>query len=285
MPHYHADTTPDFALPKIKLGSSGAERYQVRAKGQIGRLFKQMHSAGVLVTAYYGPDERYLLCSLLAAEPENKRLILSSTSDAETTHQLARAQQLICVSRHHDVRIQWQSETLKTVDYQGEPALLTPMPQSLLHLQRREFHRLTTPVTHPARCRIKRETGPHPEAASPATPSPVTTPPASPPDNVEVTLVDISCGGIGILDAQHELDLQPGMIYRNCILILNELGEFTVDIEIRNTYPITLINGKPAQRTGCAFLNLPSHIDAALQRYLHALDMKRHGHLGDSVHG
>lgn len=277
MPHYHADTTPDFALPKIELRGGGAEqRYQVRAKGQIGRLFKQIHSAGVLVTAYYGPDERYLLCSLLAVEPENKRLILSSTTDAETTRQLARAQQLICVTRHHDVRIQWQSETLKTIDYQGEPALLTPVPQSLLHLQRREFHRLTTPVTHPARCRLSRETDPHPDAAPDAAPILV---------SIEVTLVDISCGGIGILDDQHELDLKPGMIYRNCTLILDEFGEFSVDIEIRNTYPITLSNGEPAQRAGCAFLNLPSHIDAALQRYLHALDMKRHGHLDGSMHG
>ncbi len=275
MSHYNADDAPGFAQPKIALtGNFDAQRYQIRASGQIARLLRQMHQAATLITVYYGPDDRYLLSSLLAVEPDAQRLVLSGTANAETNRQLSSVQQLICVSSHRRVPTQWQSEGFRLIDFQGEPAIQTPLPQSLLHLQRREYLRLTTPVSQPARCRLSWKAKPDP--SSPGQEAETKT--------VMVTVVDISCGGIGILDHEEELVLKPGRRYQDCLLDLGEFGEIQVDIEIRNTYAVTLTNGNPARRAGCAFLNLPPRINAILQRYIHALDMKRHGHLDGSVH-
>lgn len=275
MSHYNADDAPGFAQPKIALtGNFDAQRYQIRAPGRIARLLREMHKAASLITVYYGPDNRYLLSSLLAVEPDARRLVLSGTANAETNQQLGSVRQLICVSSHHRVPTQWQSESLKLIDFEGEPAIQTAFPQSLLHLQRREYHRLTTPVSQPARCRLSWED--KPASSSPDQETETKT--------VTVTVVDISCGGIGILDHEEELVLTPGRRYHDCLLDLGEFGEIQVDIEIRNTYAVTLTNGNPARRAGCAFLNLPPRINAILQRYIHALDMKRHGHLDGSLH-
>lgn len=291
MPHYRSETAPGFALPRIELtGESDAQRYLVRARGQIVRLLKQLKGAGALITGYYGSDERYILCTLLAVEADDAQLIFSGTSNTETAAQIGAAPQLLCVSSYRNVRLQWRSEHLQLIDYQGEPAILAPLPDSVLHLQRREFHRLTTPVANPARCLLNPVPQPpsdhsdSPARGADGTPAGSATSGARKP-GTEVTLVDISCGGIGILDYAQALDLRPGVVYHDCTLLLDEFGEYSVSVEIRNTYTVTLTNGKPAQRAGCAFLNLSPRINAALQRYIHALDMKRHGHVGDTLKG
>ena len=89
------------------------------------------------------------------------------------------------------------------------------------------------------------------------------------------SLVDISCGGVAILDDQHALNIAVGTRYNDCEVDLPGVGLLAVNLEIRNSQDLTLLNGRTTRRVGCAFLNLSSRTLATVQRYIMKLERER----------
>ncbi|HUK04154.1 MAG TPA: PilZ domain-containing protein [Burkholderiales bacterium] len=80
---------------------------------------------------------------------------------------------------------------------------------------------------------------------------------------VEASILDISPGGIGILQAGPNVSLEAGMFLKGCRIEIPGEDPIIVDLEVRHTGPAVLADGTPAQRAGCRFLNLP-HASANL---------------------
>lgn len=89
------------------------------------------------------------------------------------------------------------------------------------------------------------------------------------------SLVDISCGGIAILDDQRQLNIAVGTRYTDCQVDLPGIGLLEINIEIRNSQDLTLLNGRTTRRVGCEFLNLSSRTLATVQRYIMKLERER----------
>lgn len=118
--------------------------------------------------------------------------------------------------------------------------------------QRRSFYRLMTQAVAPLSCYIPVQG-----------------------DELEIDLIDLSVGGIGILGYMPGLLLRPGMQYRGIRIELPQVGTLVADIEIRAAEDVTLRNGIHTVRTGAQFLKLSAPAQNLIQRYILLAERER----------
>ena len=98
-------------------------------------------------------------------------------------------------------------------------------------------------------------------------------------DILKLSLVDISCGGIAILDEKKVLDCSIGTTIEHCKLDLPGIGLVEVVLQIRNHQELVLLNGKSNRRIGCQFINLSNAVLSNIQRYIMKLERERNAKL------
>ena len=136
--------------------------------------------------------------------------------------------------------------------HDGRPALALPVPESLLHLQRRELMRRVPPPGMLA-CAV-----PAPNAAKGAAP-------------VRTTIRDIGGGGLAVLAPGDALLLCLGDVLPGCAIELPQLGPVEVTLRVRHLRAIRQ-HGRDVCEAGCEFVDLPAAAQAKLFRYLMQLD-------------
>jgi len=80
--------------------------------------------------------------------------------------------------------------------------------------------------------------------------------------------MDISVGGVALVCAEYEAELQPGKIYTNCQITLPDVGILTATIRVKNTFEVTLREGIVKRRAGCEFIQMDGKMAILLQRYI-----------------
>ena len=130
----------------------------------------------------------------------------------------------------------------------------------MIRLQRREFYRMSTPVSNPVKVTI-----PVPYELGGG--------------NAVLPLSDISCGGVCIFDNKFTLGNTIGKNYPNCRIELPEIGIVTTTLQVRNSIDMTLLNNKANRRLGCQFLDMPRASAAAVQRYITRLERERNARI------
>lgn len=229
---------------------SGAEQFRVAGKVEILRMMEQLAEHHELLCIYVDATDRFGLSSVLAVT--ERSLVLDMPSNA-LRNEIVAASQLYCVSSLQRVKLQFDADAPSEIEWQGQPALEVPLPQSVLRIQRRDYYRLTVPLGQPLSCFF----------------------PAGHGEEFEVSLVDISVGGIGILGYVPGLRLTAGTVYHGVRIELPEAGTVVGDIEIRSSYTVTLKNGIKTVRTGGQFINLPGPMQSLVQRYITRVERER----------
>lgn len=208
------------------------------------------HKAALMVFLENGPE--MFASNLLQVTPD--KLVIDSAIPAVRPLVLA-AKSLLCITTMPDkVRVQFPLTRTHETSFNGLPAFVASLPTTLLRLQRREYFRLTTPVTHPLRC-----------AFAPAVKMPA----------IEITIVDISSGGIALALTEGGPTLIQDTLYPNCRIELPEIGSVIASIKIRSLFDITLRNGSRVRRAGCEFVNLPAGATSTIQRYILKAERER----------
>jgi c-di-GMP-binding flagellar brake protein YcgR len=228
------------------------EQFRIRSRPEIARVFRDMSKAGELVTAYLA-DREFFLTTILGIDAENARIFLDYGADERLNERALQAAQLLFVGRHYQVRVQFTAAVSK-VNLKDGPALAASFPDSILRIQRREFYRLTTPLAARPLCRISLPNG----------------------ATLEAIIVDISLGGIGIIETEGDEPLwEPGHIIKDVRIELPDDTRIQSDIEIRNRYLLPQAQGQVQYHIGCKFLHLESRMNADIQRYIHRVDLER----------
>ena len=88
-------------------------------------------------------------------------------------------------------------------------------------------------------------------------------------------LVDISCGGIALLDEKKVLNADFGTVYQNSKIDLPGIGLIDVTLEVRNSQNLTLLNHKTTRRVGFQFVNMPGNIMAQIQKLITKIERER----------
>ena len=166
------------------------------------------------------------------------------------------AGKLIFITSHDQVKVQCVSHGIEKIRFEGRDAFSVGIPASLLRMQRRDYYRITTPAVNPLKCTIPMPAGHHPAT-------------------IEVVLLDISCGGISVIDHPHKIDFTPGTTYRNCRIDLPGIGTVNATVKVKSTFEVTLKNGVPCKRCGCEFVAMPENMLAMIQRYIMKLEREK----------
>ncbi|MBR7798938.1 flagellar brake protein [Undibacterium fentianense] len=238
------------------LGTENQSPYQVESRREIIALLRGFKEKNQLISMLINNGSEAFITSVLEVDDTNNVVTLDSAPGAEANQRIVEASQVFFDGLLDKISIQFSSSKLQRTIFENRPALQMPMPSTLIRLQRRENYRINTPLSTPIKCLIPIEV-----------------------EEVQriykFSLVDISCGGIALLDEQRMLDITTGTRYTDCQIDLPQIGLIELNIEIRNSQDLTLLNGRTTRRVGCAFLNLSSRTLATVQRYIMKLERER----------
>lgn len=242
------------ALPS--LGTENQSPYQVESRREILALLKGFRDKSQLISLMINNGSEAFITSVLEIDDANNTVIIDSAPGIEANQRIVEASSVFFDGLLDRISIQFSSSKLQRTQFEGRPALQMPVPTSVIRLQRRENYRINTPVSMPIKCVIPIET-------------------ESGKQNQKFSLVDISCGGIAILDDRNLIDITIGTCYEFCQIDIPSIGLIDLTLEIRNSQELTLLNGKTTRRIGCAFVNLSSRTLTSVQRYIMKLERER----------
>ncbi len=236
---------------KIEILSSGEDaEYRVSSAREIEIVLKNIFKSRSRIALYYSEENEFILTTLLDVDASG--LWLDQSRQPQENNRLLKSNKLIFVGSHAQVKVQFTSDHATSTTYQGQPAFFLKLPDSIYRLQRREYFRLTTPVSDALLCVIPVDEAVERHAH-------------------EITIMDISGGGVGLTCTELDTVLVPGNTYENCKIDLHEVGEFFGTIEVKNLISLTTPSGKTVRRAGCEFKNLDGTSTMLLQRYVTAM--------------
>ncbi len=245
----------DNQAPKPGGGAADYSKYLVNSKAEVVYVLRAVMQKTELVTAYFNHGREFVLTSVV--EVSDDHVILDYGANEALNRKLVEAGKVMFVTAQEKVRVQFSAPYVEKVSFEGQNAFRIPLPDSLLKLQRREYYRISTPISAPLKCEVPLPSG----------------------GKVDVTVVDISVGGVGIVGYPAGLDLEVGAVYPGCRIELPEVGTVLATLQIRSSFDVTLRSGAQTRRSGCQFLDLPSNMQVLLQRYIIKLERERRAKL------
>jgi c-di-GMP-binding flagellar brake protein YcgR len=131
----------------------------------------------------------------------------------------------------------------------------SPIPESLVRLERRAFFRIQAGPPWLNRCSI-------------------------PGMGLELRVHDVSLEGIGLRCAQPPtVELQPGMVLEQAPIDFRGLGSIQIDLLIRAVYPAPSLESTqtsvPVLHLGCSYESLSRQQENWLQRLMYQLEVNR----------
>jgi flagellar brake protein len=229
------------------------ERFMLRRPGEIVTVLNQLAKRPEIITAYFDAGRRHLITAVLAVQPESQSLILDMGPNESINRLVVQTPRVICLTKHQSVSVKFPCGPLRLTEFNEQPAFLTALPEMVYRLQRREFFRVPTPVTSPVLCRLHGQ-GQH-------------------TDVNEFRAVDLSVGGLGLVDLDMTLRFEPRARINVAELVLPGSEVIQVQLELRNISRHIQRDGRVGRRLGLAFIGLQPRHATTIQRYLHQLQL------------
>lgn len=242
------------------LGTENQSPFQVDSRREIIALLRGLKESNQLISMMINGGSEIFITSVLDLDDVNNTVTIDSAPGQLSNQRIVEAPRVFFEGLLDKISIQFSSSSIQRTTFENRPALQFAIPVSLIRLQRREYYRINTPLSNPIRCIVplKEDTG---------------------FDSVQLSLVDISCGGIALLDDRRILDNTIGKMYDHCEIELPVTGLINVALQIRSSQDLILLNGKTNRRLGCQLSNLPSTVLASIQRYIMKLERERNAKL------
>jgi flagellar brake protein len=232
---------------KIELFSSDEENeYLITNPKEIVSILHDIAKRKSRVALYYNEGISMVLTMILAVDENG--VWIDAASNPLDNRLIERSKRIIFVSTHNQAKVQFVAGDAMLGTYEDAPAFSLGLPRKLLRLQRRDYYRLVTAETGALNCII------HPNAVQTI--------------QHEVTVMDISIGGVALVCEQTGVELRPGIVYEHCQIELPGLGTVETAIEVINTFEITDRSGKIKRRAGCVFVKPDGKTTMLLQRYV-----------------
>lgn len=234
------------------------DKYLLRSRKEIVLTLRALREKRALITVYFNQGDDFLLTTLIAIEGDSDALIFDIGSDADMNRKaLACRDKLFFVTSLDKVKIQFSVSRLEKTRFEGHPAFRAPLPDTFLRLQRREYYRLTIPISNPLKCCI-----PFKQADGTET-------------TVETIVYDISCGGLAVMAPPEGVGFEVDRLFENCRIDLPHIGTITATLQVRNVFEVTQRNGARVKRAGCQFEDMPGHMRTLIQRYITRIERER----------
>lgn len=237
-------------------------RYLLHSRTEILAVLRTLIQKGAMVTVYFDGGRSFLLTSLLTLTADNSEIVFDPSSDPEMNQRALRADRLIFTTMIDRVKVQFSLGKLEEARFEGRPALRGGVPATLLRLQRREYFRLSTPIANPLKCQLPMTRADGSVLA------------------LDIPLLDISGGGVGLMAAQEQEVLFPTeAIFAETRIALPDEGVLVSTLRVRNTFDVVTRSGTRYLRVGCEFVDLPGSRLTMIQRYITRIERERKARL------
>lgn len=224
---------------------------------EILRHLQTLQTQRSFVTLYLDGGQDFFLSTIIAVDEENRLISLDIPSQTEHLKKALAAKKVTLSTVVDRIKIQLRLPSLefKQTDL---PALVSPLPDSMLRLQRREFFRIETPRIDPLRCKFaRRHADGHAEA-------------------FDFPLYDISGGGLCLIGKiGYAETFLLGELFADCRLEIPGESVISVNLRVKEISRVETFNGEPQLRLGCEFINLPGTRLSLIERYITRLERER----------
>ena len=237
-----------------QLSVPDTDEYRVGSRVEVIRALRGLIQHRAPVNAFFNQDNDMILTAVIAVDADNDIVYLDYGANEAMNRRMI-GDVVTFMSSAGSVKLQFEGSRLTVGMYEGMPAFRMPVPTKMLLLQRREYHRVDTPIANPLICTIPTPDG----------------------NALKMPLADISVGGISLLIGDSKADeiFEKGMVIPSCKLIIPEAGMLDVTLNVQAFFPITRKDGTKVPHMGCAFVDLRLPMETAIQRYINKLERDR----------
>lgn len=230
------------------------EQFIVQNQKQIIQILNDLAKHHEMLKVSFNNDT--YLTNVISVDANNHAVYLDIGIDESFNNRLLASHHVV-FSKDDGIRIKWTSAQVSLATLKDGKAIKIALPQKLMRLQRREFFRLATPIVNPVPCIIPivDEANPDSERA------------------LELTLVDVSLGGVGAIAADPLDELFViGASFNQCKINFPEVGETSLMLQVRNITAITMKDGVIRHRIGLQFISPSRGNEGLINRYTYNLE-------------
>ncbi|CAL8481422.1 flagellar brake protein [Caballeronia sp. S22] len=231
------------------------DRYAQRHTLQIAVCLRTLLGRRDFLTVEFG--DMQIVTQLLDVDSGRAHFVFDFGSTAKDNRALVDADELTFRSQPSGIRTHFVTGGAVVVTFEGRPAFEVPFPAVLHYVQRREFHRVDTPMFDPFVASGLDGAG----AA------------------FRLELQDLSLGGVALRmrDARFEA-LAARTVWNDVRLQMGGLGAVPVDLEVVAPRQIVTPTGEHRTVLGCRFIHLKANAERVLQRAITLLETRRKEH-------
>lgn len=218
-------------------------RQLVNDKDQVSVSFNE--GADVLLTMLLHVDDEndLLYCDWGGSETANNRYLQSDRAFFIATPGGVR-NQFLCVGRP------------QVGTYEGKPAFTVKLPEKYVRMQRREFFRLSLPMTQRPVCKVTIDGKTH-----------------------DLSVVDIGIGGVAMETTNLQFPVEIGTDFTDALITIQGFGELRTPIGVR--YVGDVAKGTlHVKRLGCVFTRLSAAQENLVQKFMAQIQREEKAKLG-----
>lgn len=233
------------------------EKFTTQHRREILFYIHQLINDGERVSVVFDGGNETLLTVLLDIDEAENLLVFDWGGSQAANRKLLASERNFFVCSPHGVRNQFVTGPIYATTYKQRPAFATRLPDHYTRLQRREFFRLVLPMTRRPPCTLTGADG----------------------STLQLSVVDISIGGIAAELPGGALDFDSGQVLKGARIELKGVGVLDVDLEVRNSGEVQR-GGKVSGRIGCRFMKLSHAMENQLQRFITDVQREERARLG-----
>lgn len=227
------------------------EHYMLYGRGEIMQKLRQLGKKNSLITMHF--NNQSMLSTVVDVLADKNLLVLDYGGNEELNQQLLKYDRAVIKTDYDGITAQFSISNIRKARLQGKSSFACPLPESVLWVQRREYYRVRIPLSETVTCELIHEDN----------------------NRTEYPVLDISTGGIALMDNNDEFELEPGAVFHNCKLTLGEHDSAFINLEVRNNIPVNANEPSAGVRCGCAFLNLSGDFEGSIQRFINLVDQQQ----------
>lgn len=233
------------------------EKFTTHNRREILFYLNQLINDGERVSVIFNEGRETVLTVLLNVNDEADQLIFDWGGSEDANRKLLQSDRSFFVCAPHGVKNHFLGGRVSETTYQKRKAFVTRIPDHYTRLQRREYFRLVLPMTRRLPCTVPLADG----------------------KTLQLTVVDISIGGIGAEFPAGPSPFQLGQMLSRARIELKSVGALEIDLEVCNMGQVQR-GEKHYNRIGCNFAKISHAVENQLQRFITDVQREERARLG-----
>lgn len=233
------------------------EKFTTHNRREILFYLNQLINDGERVSVIFDGGSETVLTVLLNLNDEANQLIFDWGGSEESNRKLLQSERNFFACAPHGVKNHFVTGAVRETTYEKRRAFVTNLPDHYTRLQRREYFRLVLPMTRRPPCTVALPDG----------------------KAMQLSVVDISIGGIGAEFPAGTTPFSLGMKLARARIELKGIGALEVDLEVCNMGQVQR-GDKHYNRIGCNFMKISHAVENQLQRFITDVQREERARLG-----